>query len=46
MRPENSQRFGKMGYHAVSAPPGYDLYYLNVMAGSSREWKVKQRRYG
>jgi 5-deoxy-D-glucuronate isomerase len=21
------------GYHVVSAPPGYDLYYLNVMAG-------------
>src|SRR3989442_8266960 len=21
------------GYHTVSAPPGYDLYYLNVMAG-------------
>lgn len=29
------------GYHAVSAPPGYDLYYLNVMAGPVREWKVK-----
>ncbi|MBA2375529.1 MAG: 5-deoxy-glucuronate isomerase [Rubrobacteraceae bacterium] len=29
------------GYHAVSAPPGYDLYYLNVMAGPAREWKVK-----
>ena len=21
------------GYHTVSAPPGYDIYYLNVMAG-------------
>src|SRR3954469_21339542 len=21
------------GYHTVSAPPGYELYYLNVMAG-------------
>ena len=21
------------GYHTVSAPPGYDVYYLNVMAG-------------
>jgi 5-deoxy-glucuronate isomerase len=29
------------GYHAVSAPPGYDLYYLNVMAGPVREWKIK-----
>ena len=29
------------GYHVVSAPPGYDLYYLNVMAGPAREWKVK-----
>ena len=29
------------GYHAVSAPPGYDLYYLNVMAGPAREWKFK-----
>ena len=26
------------GYHAVSAPPGYDLYYLNVMAGPVRAW--------
>jgi 5-deoxy-glucuronate isomerase len=29
------------GYHAVSAPPGYDLYYLNVMAGPVREWRIK-----
>ena len=29
------------GYHVVSAPPGYDLYYLNVMAGPVRQWKVK-----
>ena len=29
------------GYHMVSAPPGYDLYYLNVMAGPVREWKIK-----
>jgi len=29
------------GYHLVSAPPGYDLYYLNVMAGPVREWKIK-----
>jgi 5-deoxy-glucuronate isomerase len=26
------------GYHPVSAPYGYDLYYLNVMAGPSRNW--------
>lgn len=29
------------GYHVVSAPPGYDLYYLNVMAGPRREWRIK-----
>jgi 5-deoxy-glucuronate isomerase len=28
------------GYHTVSAAPGYDLYYLNVMAGPLRKWKV------
>jgi 5-deoxy-glucuronate isomerase len=28
------------GFHTVSAPPGYELYYLNVMAGPLREWKV------
>jgi 5-deoxy-glucuronate isomerase len=28
------------GYHTVSAPPGYDLYYLNVMAGPSRAWAI------
>jgi 5-deoxy-glucuronate isomerase len=27
------------GYHPVSAAPGYDLYYLNVMAGPVRTWK-------
>jgi len=26
------------GYHVVSAVPGCDLYYLNVMAGPHREW--------
>ena len=27
------------GYHGPSmAPPGYDMYYLNVMAGTVREW--------
>ena len=28
------------GYHTVSAPPGYDNYYLNVMAGPTRQWAV------
>ncbi|MFF2089906.1 5-deoxy-glucuronate isomerase [Paenibacillus sp. NPDC058174] len=27
------------GYHPVSAPPGYQVYYLNVMAGPHRVWK-------
>lgn len=27
------------GYHPVAAPPGYELYYLNVMAGPHRVWK-------
>ncbi|CAL4870073.1 5-deoxy-glucuronate isomerase (plasmid) [Asticcacaulis sp. MM231] len=26
------------GYHPVSAAHGYDLYYLNVMAGPTRAW--------
>ena len=26
------------GYHPVGAPHGYELYYLNVMAGPTREW--------
>lgn len=26
------------GYHPVGAPHGYDLYYLNVMAGNRRQW--------
>jgi len=29
------------GYHTVSAPPGYALYYLNVMAGPTREWAIQ-----
>jgi 5-deoxy-glucuronate isomerase len=28
------------GYHPVGAPHGYDLYYLNVMAGPVRRWLV------
>ena len=27
------------GYHPVGAPHGYDLYYLNVMAGPKRAWR-------
>ena len=26
------------GYHPAGAPHGYDLYYLNVMAGPTRNW--------
>jgi 5-deoxy-glucuronate isomerase len=29
------------GYHPVGAAHGYDLYYLNVMAGPKREWQFK-----
>ena len=29
------------GYHPVGAPHGYDLYYLNVMAGPERRWCFK-----
>jgi 5-deoxy-glucuronate isomerase len=28
------------GYHTVSAPPGYSVYYLNVMAGPVRAWAI------
>jgi 5-deoxy-glucuronate isomerase len=28
------------GYHPVAAAPGSDLYYLNVMAGPRRMWRV------
>lgn len=27
------------GYHVVGAAPGYEAYYLNVMAGPVREWR-------
>lgn len=27
------------GYHPAVIAPGYDLYYLNVMAGPVREWR-------
>ena len=29
------------GYHPVGAPFGYELYYLNVMAGPIRKWVFK-----
>lgn len=29
------------GYHPVVAPHGYDLYYLNVMAGPKRLWAFR-----
>jgi len=29
------------GYHPVGAPHGYDLYYLNTMAGPKRNWIFK-----
>lgn len=29
------------GYHPVGAPHGYDLYYLNVMAGPTRTWRFR-----
>lgn len=29
------------GYHPVGAPHGYELYYLNVMAGPGRQWVFK-----
>ncbi len=27
------------GYHVCAAAPGYELYYMNVMAGPKRTWK-------
>ena len=29
------------GHHPVGAPYGYDLYYLNVMAGPIRKWRFQ-----
>lgn len=29
------------GYHPTAAPYGYDLYYLNVMAGPRRSWRFR-----
>ncbi|MCY1229657.1 5-deoxy-glucuronate isomerase [compost metagenome] len=32
------------GYHPVAAVHGYDVYYLNVMAGPKRIWKFHNAR--
>ena len=32
------------GYHPTAAIHGYDLYYLNVMAGPRRTWKFHNAR--
>jgi 5-deoxy-glucuronate isomerase len=32
------------GYHPCAALHGYDLYYLNVMAGPKRTWKFHNQR--
>lgn len=32
------------GYHPVSCVPGYELYYLNVMAGPVRTWKFNNAK--
>ena len=29
------------GHHPCGAPYGYDMYYLNVMAGPRRQWRFK-----
>jgi 5-deoxy-glucuronate isomerase len=29
------------GHHPVGAPYGYDMYYLNVMAGPLRKWRFR-----
>jgi 5-deoxy-glucuronate isomerase len=29
------------GYHPVGAPHGYELYYMNVMAGPKRVWRTR-----
>ena len=27
------------GHHPCGTPPGFELYYLNVMAGPRRNWR-------
>lgn len=29
------------GHHPCSSPHGYEMYYLNVMAGPRRAWRFK-----
>ena len=29
------------GHHPCGAPYGYDMYYLNVMAGPKRQWRFR-----
>jgi 5-deoxy-glucuronate isomerase len=29
------------GHHPCGAPYGYEMYYLNVMAGPIRKWRFK-----
>ncbi|MEO1154552.1 MAG: 5-deoxy-glucuronate isomerase, partial [Pseudomonadota bacterium] len=29
------------GHHPCAAPYGYEMYYLNVMAGPLRKWRFK-----
>ncbi|HHX07487.1 MAG TPA: 5-deoxy-glucuronate isomerase [Erysipelothrix sp.] len=41
----NSTVLVKEGYHPVAVPPGYDLYYLNNMAGPKRTWKFYNDPY-
>ncbi len=32
------------GHHPCGAPHGYDMYYLNVMAGPLRKWRFQNHR--
>ena len=38
---ENDTTLIPRGYHPVIGAPGYDMYYLNVMAGPLRKWRFK-----
>jgi 5-deoxy-glucuronate isomerase len=31
----------RRGYHPVVTPPGYDAYYLNVLAGDEPSWVAR-----
>ncbi len=42
MAPQNNDSvLVPRGYHPVGAPHGYDVYYLNVMAGEHRRWQFR-----